>query len=91
MDTMKRLSVLAAFALFATVAVAGNVEAFGGGGKKHHGAAPSSTSSASPIVIAPGPIVIPPPPGPISVPEPSMLMAAGLGLLSLSYFTNRLR
>lgn len=81
---MKLVPMIATFALIATITVAGDADAFGGGGsKKSSGAAPSVAPTSSAVVV-------PPPPGPISVPEPSILMAAGLGLLGLSYLLRRL-
>ena len=80
---MKLLPTIATLALFATITVTSDADAFGGGGgKKSSGGAPSVAATTSPIVV--------PPPGPVSAPEPSVLMAAGLGLLGLSYLLRRL-
>lgn len=79
---MKLLPAIATFALFATITVTSEADAFGGGGKKSSGGAPGVAATTSSVVV--------PPPGPVSAPEPSVLMAAGLGLLGLSYLLRRL-
>ena len=84
MNTMIRLPFLAALALFATIALSSNVDAFGGGGRRGGTAAGGSVATSSgAIVTQPG--------GPVMAPEPTTALATGLGLLAFGYLTRRFR